>query len=85
MSSDLIANLNEQQKAAVTLPEVSSLILAGAGSGKTSVLISRIAFLLEHRLCTPAELFAVTFTNKAAREMMTRLQAKMPLNTRHCG
>ena len=82
MSSDLIANLNEQQKAAVTLPEVSSLILAGAGSGKTSVLISRIAFLLEHRLCTPAELFAVTFTNKAAREMMTRLQAKMPLNTR---
>ena len=52
MSSDLIANLNEQQKAAVTLPEVSSLILAGAGSGKTSVLISRIAFLLEHRLCT---------------------------------
>ncbi len=50
MSSDLIANLNEQQKAAVTLPEVSSLILAGAGSGKTSVLISRIAFLLEHRL-----------------------------------
>ena len=82
MSSDLIANLNEQQKAAVTLPEVSSLILAGAGSGKTSVLISRIAFPLEHRLCTPAELFAVTFTNKAAREMMTRLQAKMPLNTR---
>lgn len=82
MSSNLIANLNEQQKAAVTLPEVSSLILAGAGSGKTSVLISRIAFLLENRLCSPSELFAVTFTNKAAREMMTRLQAKMPLNTR---
>ncbi len=82
MASDLLANLNPQQRKAVTLPDVSSLVLAGAGSGKTSVLISRIAYLLENNMCSPGEIFAVTFTNKAAKEMMTRLQARMPLNTR---
>lgn len=80
--SSLIDSLNPQQKAAVTLPEVSSLILAGAGSGKTRVLTSRIAYLLEQQAVSPGEILAVTFTNKAAKEMLTRLTAQVPFNTR---
>ncbi len=82
MAQKLLSNLNPQQKQAVQLPEVSSLILAGAGSGKTSVLVSRIAYILENRLATPNEILAVTFTNKAAKEMLGRLQTKIRLNAR---
>jgi len=80
--SPLIASLNEEQRAAVTLPPEHALILAGAGSGKTRVLTTRIAWLLQTGQVTPGGVLAVTFTNKAAREMMTRLQAMLPVNVR---
>ena len=80
--SNLLAHLNEPQLAAVTLPPQHALILAGAGSGKTRVLTTRIAWLLSTRQLTPQGVLAVTFTNKAAREMHTRLAAMLPINTR---
>src|SRR5450830_1794153 len=79
---NLLHNLNEEQLAAVTLPAQSALILAGAGSGKTRVLTTRIAWLLQTGQVSPAGIMAVTFTNKAAKEMMTRLGAMLPLNVR---
>ncbi|HWX11160.1 MAG TPA: UvrD-helicase domain-containing protein [Trinickia sp.] len=79
---DLLANLNPEQLAAVTLPNEPALILAGAGSGKTRVLITRIAWLIQQGLASPATVLAVTFTNKAAREMMGRLSALLPIDTR---
>ncbi len=79
---NLLANLNEQQHAAVTLPPQHALILAGAGSGKTRVLTTRIAWLIATRQVGPGGVLAVTFTNKAAREMTTRLAAMLPINTR---
>ena len=82
MSSELLANLNPRQLEAVTAPEQSVLILAGAGSGKTRVLTTRIAWLLEQHLATTSEILAVTFTNKAAREMTTRLEAMLPYDLR---
>ncbi|MDO4904686.1 MAG: 3'-5' exonuclease [Lautropia sp.] len=75
--ADLLAQLNEQQRAAVTVSAGHALILAGAGSGKTRVLTTRIAWLVGTGQCSPAEIMAVTFTNKAAREMMTRLGTLM--------
>ena len=80
--SKLLAHLNEQQLAAVTLPAQHALILAGAGSGKTRVLTTRIAWLISTGQVSPHGLLAVTFTNKAAREMLTRLSAMLPVNTR---
>jgi DNA helicase II / ATP-dependent DNA helicase PcrA len=80
--ADLLKNLNEAQLAAVTLPPQHALILAGAGSGKTRVLTTRIAWLLSTAQASPAAILAVTFTNKAAREMLTRLTAMLPVNTR---
>src|SRR5450755_2400612 len=78
----LLANLNPEQLAAVTLPNQSALILAGAGSGKTRVLPTRIAWLIQTGQVSPAGLLAVTFTNKAAKEMLTRISAMLPINTR---
>ena len=74
--------LNAEQHAAVTLPAEHALILAGAGSGKTRVLTTRIAWLLQTGRVSPGGVMAVTFTNKAAREMMTRLGAMLPVNVR---
>ncbi len=79
---NLLQNLNEQQLAAVTLPNQSALILAGAGSGKTRVLTTRIAWLIQTGQLSPQGVLAVTFTNKAAKEMLTRLSAMLPINTR---
>ncbi len=80
--SDLLANLNPQQLAAVTLPPQHALILAGAGSGKTRVLTTRIAWLVSTGQVGAAGILAVTFTNKAAKEMLARLSAMLPINTR---
>ncbi|MBE0620671.1 MAG: UvrD-helicase domain-containing protein, partial [Burkholderiales bacterium] len=78
----LLANLNPEQLAAVTLPNQSALILAGAGSGKTRVLTTRIAWLIQTGNVSPAGILAVTFTNKAAKEMLTRISAMLPISTR---
>src|SRR5882724_7537602 len=80
--SALLANLNPEQYAAVTLPSQSALILAGAGSGKTRVLTTRIAWLIQTGQVSPTGILAVTFTNKASKEMMARLSAMLPINTR---
>jgi DNA helicase-2/ATP-dependent DNA helicase PcrA len=80
--SDLLANLNPPQLQAVTLPPVHALILAGAGSGKTRVLTTRIAWLMSTAQVGPHGILAVTFTNKAAKEMTARLSALVPINTR---
>src|SRR6202521_5103792 len=82
MASPLLENLNPEQLAAVTLPHASALILAGAGSGKTRVLTTRIAWLLATGQASPLSVLAVTFTNKAAREMSTRLSVLTPVNIR---
>ncbi len=76
----LLHNLNPEQRAAVTLPAEHALILAGAGSGKTRVLTTRIAWLLQTGQVSPGGILAVTFTNKAAKEMMTRLTSMLPVN-----
>ena len=78
----LLAQLNDEQMRAVTLPNEHALILAGAGSGKTRVLTTRIAWLMHTGQVSPGGVMAVTFTNKAAREMMTRLSAMLPVNVR---
>ncbi len=80
--SQLLDNLNPEQLAAVTLPPQHALILAGAGSGKTRVLTTRIAWLIQNGFCSAQGILAVTFTNKAAKEMLTRLSAMFPINTR---
>ena len=82
MPPTLLDNLNAPQQEAVTLPHQSALILAGAGSGKTRVLTTRIAWLLATGQASPLSVLAVTFTNKAAKEMLARLSAMSPVNTR---
>jgi DNA helicase-2/ATP-dependent DNA helicase PcrA len=77
-----LRHLNPEQLAAVTLPAEPALILAGAGSGKTRVLTTRIAWLLSTGQVSPGGLLAVTFTNKAAKEMLTRLTTMLPVNVR---
>ncbi len=80
--SDLLRGLNPEQLAAVTLPPQHALILAGAGSGKTRVLTTRIAWLISTGQASPHSVLAVTFTNKAAKEMLSRLTGMLPINMR---
>ncbi|MCB1961703.1 MAG: UvrD-helicase domain-containing protein [Rhodocyclaceae bacterium] len=80
--ADLLASLNPEQTQAVTLPPQHALILAGAGSGKTRVLTTRIAWLVETGQLDPHAVLAVTFTNKAAKEMLARLSVMLPISLR---
>jgi ATP-dependent DNA helicase UvrD/PcrA len=89
MPDSILSGLNPEQLEAVTLPlhsptgeALSALVLAGAGSGKTRVLTTRIAHLIQTGQLGPQAILAVTFTNKAAREMLTRVSAMLPINTR---
>ena len=73
--ADLLENLNERQQEAVLETEGYVRVIAGAGSGKTKLLVSRYAYLVQDHGIDPANILCVTFTNTAAREMKKRIRA----------
>lgn len=80
--SNILDGLNEAQREAVAAPNQNLLVLAGAGSGKTRVLVHRIAWLVQCEALSPNSILAVTFTNKAAKEMRGRIEQMLGLPTR---
>ncbi|QIW10839.1 UvrD-helicase domain-containing protein [Francisella sp. LA112445] len=81
MSNKFLSGLNPQQQKATLLEDRNSLILAGAGSGKTKVLTSRIAYLCQNKSVAIDNILAVTFTNKAAREIQQRVESMLGIST----
>lgn len=81
--TDIIEPLNDAQREAVTADPAATLVLAGAGSGKTRVLVHRIAWLIRVDGLAPQHVLAVTFTNKAAYEMRQRIETLLGVPTRH--
>ncbi len=79
----ILADLNDAQRQAVTAPSDPTLVIAGAGSGKTRVLVHRAAWLIDVENVSPQSLLAVTFTNKAAAEMRGRIESLLNLPVRH--
>ena len=77
MSNDILSALNEQQKQAVLATTGPVLVIAGPGSGKTRVLTTRVAYLIKEKSVDPSSILCVTFTNKAANEMRTRIGVLM--------
>ena len=80
--TQILEPLNDAQRAAVASDNQNLLVLAGAGSGKTRVLVHRIAWLIQTEGLSPGSIVAVTFTNKAAREMRSRIEEMLQINTR---
>ena len=76
------SGLNERQREAILYLDGPLLVLAGAGSGKTRVITEKIVHLIETCEIKPQQIAAITFTNKAAREMLTRLSTMVPFNVR---
>ena len=79
---DLLKNLNDKQKEAVTLTEGPVMVMAGAGSGKTKVLTTRISYIIQELGIAPSQILAVTFTNKAANEMKSRIEGMLGIETK---
>jgi len=79
----ILENLNDAQREAVTAPAEPTLVIAGAGSGKTRVLVHRAAWLIDVEQVSPQSLLAVTFTNKAAAEMRGRIESLLGLPVQH--
>ncbi len=77
----ILDKFNDKQKEAILKTDGPLLILAGAGSGKTTVVVNKIAYILEQNLCAPYRILAITFTNKAAQELKTRVDAILGENS----